>query len=60
MDTNSDASCLFITSAGPNSCNRFGNYAGLATGIDGSVQMYWGMILNAHQTGTVIAKYELF
>jgi hypothetical protein len=48
------------TSSGPNPCNPFGNYAGLATGIDGSVEMYWGMILNAHQTGTVTAKYEMF
>jgi hypothetical protein len=48
------------TPGGPNPCNPFGSYVGLATGIDGSIEMYWGMVLNAHQQGTVNAKYEVF
>jgi hypothetical protein len=46
------------TSAGPDPCGPA--YAGLATGVDGSVVMLWGVQLNAHQTSTVNAKYHVF
>jgi hypothetical protein len=48
------------TSGGPDPCNPAGNFAGLTTGVDGSVVMLWGLAIPTHQTTTVTSKYEMF
>jgi len=47
-------------SGGPNPCNPAGNYAALATGVDGSIIMLWDLTIHPHQTSTVTSKYEMF
>jgi len=48
------------TSAGPNPCNPAGNYAGYQASVDGSVELFWVLVLGPQKTGIVNAKYEPF
>jgi hypothetical protein len=48
------------TSAGPSPCNPGANYAGYQASVDGSVELFWVLVLGPEKTGTVNAKYEPF
>ena len=48
------------TSGGPNPCNPGANYAGYQASVDGSVELFWVLVLGPQKTGIVNAKYEPF